>query len=53
MEEELETLKLRFQGVGDQHSVAESNDDLAALATVCDDYRALLAEMDDLTKSLE
>lgn len=53
MEEELEILKLRFQDVGDQHSVAESNDDLAALATVCDDYRALLAEIDDLTRSLE
>ena len=53
MDQKLEKMKHRFNEVGDQHNAAESADDLTALSPVCDDYRALLVEIDELTKPLE
>ena len=53
MEERLEKIKNQFNKASDQHSVAETADDLTALSPVCDDYRAILVEIDELTKSLE
>ncbi len=53
MEERLEEIKNQFNKASDQHSVAETTDDLTALSPVCDDYRALLVEIDELTKQLE
>ncbi len=53
MDERREEITNQFQKVVDQHSAAESADDLTALGPVCDDYRALLVEIDELTKLLE
>ena len=53
MDQKLEKMKHRFNEVSDQHNAAESADDLTALSPVCDDYRALLVEIDELTKLLE
>ena len=53
MSERREQITSQFHKVSDQHSAAESADDLTALQPVCDDYRTLLVELDELTKSLE
>ena len=53
MVQKLEKIKHRFIEVNEQHDAAESADDLTALSLVCDDYRALLVEIDELTKPLE
>lgn len=53
MDQKLEKIKHRFNDVSDQHNAAESADDLNALSVVCDDYRALIVEIDKLTKPLE
>ena len=53
MDERLEEIKNQFNRVGDQHSVAETTDEQTALDAVCDDYRVILVEIDELTKPLE
>ena len=48
-----EDLKTRFLEVSERHTAAISADDQASLNAVCEDYRGLLAEMDDLAKNLK
>jgi len=53
MDSELEEIKHRLNEVSDRHNTAESADDLNALSVVCDDYRTLIVEIDELAKPLE
>ena len=53
MEEQLDAITNRFDKVADQHNAAESADDQNALNAVCEDYRAILAEIDELSKKLQ
>ena len=53
MDEKLEEIKNQLKKVSDQHNAAVSADDQNALNVVCDDYRVILVEIDELTKQLE
>lgn len=53
MDARLEEIINRFIKVGEQHTAAENADDLAALSPVCDDYQAILVEIEELTKPLK
>ena len=50
---QFEEIKIRFLEVSERHSAAISADDQTALNAVCEDYRVILSEMDDLAKELE
>jgi len=52
-DERLEEIKNQLSKVSDQHNAAVSVDDQNALNTVCEDYRAILVEIDELAKQLE
>lgn len=49
----LEQIKNQLDKVSDQHNAAISAGDQNALNTVCEDYRAILVEIDELAKQLE
>ena len=49
----LEEIKDQLNKVSDQHSAAISADDQNALNTVCEDYRAILAKIDELAEQME
>lgn len=53
MDQTLEAIKAQFDKADDQHSAAESAGDLMALSAVCDDYRVLLDETEELIKPPE
>ena len=53
MDERLDKIKNQLKKVSDQHEAAVSADDQNALDTACEDYRAILVEIDELTKQLE
>lgn len=52
-DQRLDAIHAQFDKADDQHSAAESAGDLTALSAVCDDYRVILDEIDELTKPLE
>ena len=49
----LEHIKDQLDEVSDQHNAAVSANDQNALNAVCENYRAILAEIDELAKQLE
>ena len=49
----LEAIKDQLSKVSDQHSAAVAADDQSALNKVCDDYRAILVKIDELTEQME
>jgi hypothetical protein len=51
--ERFEKIKNQLDKVSDQHNAAVSADDQIALNAVCEDYRAILVEIDELAKQLE
>ncbi len=51
--ERFEKIKNQLDKVSDQHNSAVSADDQNALNAVCEDYRAILVEIDELAKQLE
>ena len=53
LDEKLEKIKSQLDKVSDQHDAAVSADDKNALNAVCEDYRAILVEIDELAKQLE
>ncbi len=53
LDERLEKIKNQLDKVSDQHNAAVSADDQNALNAVCEDYRALLGEVDELVKQVE
>ncbi len=53
LDERLEAIKNQLDKVSGQHNAAVSADDQNALTAVCEDYRVILVEIDELTKQLE
>jgi hypothetical protein len=49
----LEKIKNQLVKVSGQHDAAVSADDQDALNTVCEDYSAIIVEIDELAKQLE
>ncbi len=53
LKEKLENVKSQLVKVSGQHNAAVSADDQDALNAVCEDYRAILVEIDELAQQLE
>ena len=53
MEMKLEDIGQQFDLLNEKHTAAETADDADALSEICDGYRDLLFQIDELTKSLK